>query len=95
MVGSYGCVSTGVNIRRLHNIIFASPYKSRIKILQSLGRGLRTSEYKDKLDLYDMSDNFQYKSAKNHTLKHFMERIKIYNMEKFVYKMFKVKLSSV
>jgi superfamily II DNA or RNA helicase len=95
MVGSYGCVSTGVNIRRLHNIIFASPYKSRIKILQSLGRGLRTSDYKDKLDLYDISDNFQYKSAKNHTLKHFMERIKIYNMEKFVYKMFKVKLSSV
>lgn len=92
LVASYGTFSTGVNIRNLHNVIFASPSKSRIRVLQSLGRGLRTSETKDKLDLYDISDVMQYKSHKNFSLQHFMERMKIYNSEKFDYSLFKIRL---
>lgn len=92
IVASYGTFSTGINIRNLPNIIFASPSKSRIRILQSLGRGLRKSELKDLLNLYDISDVLQYKSHRNHTLKHFIGRVDIYNSEKFDYKIFKVQL---
>ena len=54
--------------------------------LQSIGRGLRKNESKEIATLYDISDDFTYKSYKNYTLKHFVERIKIYNEEQFEYK---------
>jgi superfamily II DNA or RNA helicase len=92
IVASYGTFSTGINIRNLHNVVFASPSKSRIRILQSLGRGLRKSDFKELLNLYDISDVLEYKSYRNHTLKHFMSRMEIYNSEKFNYKLFKVNL---
>lgn len=86
IVASYGTFSTGVSIRRLHNIVFSSPSKSRIRVLQSIGRQLRKSEYKDKAKLYDVSDDLSWKSHQNHTLRHFIERLKIYDSEKFTYK---------
>jgi superfamily II DNA or RNA helicase len=92
IVASYGTFSVGVNIRNLHNVVLGSPSKSRIRVLQSLGRGLRKGETKDTLNLYDVSDVLQYKAYKNHTLRHFMKRIEIYNSEKFDYKIFKVRL---
>jgi superfamily II DNA or RNA helicase len=94
IVASYGTFSTGVNIQNLHNIIFASPAKSRIRVLQSLGRGLRKGDIKDKLELFDISDVLQYKAHKNHTLNHFMARMVIYNSEKFAYKIYKVRLKN-
>lgn len=92
IVASYGTFSTGINIKRLHNIIFASPSKSRIRNLQSIGRGLRTGENKDECVLYDIADDLSWKSKKNHTINHFAERIKIYNEEKFNYKIYNVQL---
>ena len=86
IVASYGTFSTGINITNLHNVIFASPSKSRVRNLQSIGRGLRKNESKEIATLYDISDDFTYKSYKNYTLKHFVERIKIYNEEQFEYK---------
>ena len=86
IVASYGTFSTGVSIRRLHNIIFASPSKSRIRVLQSIGRQLRKSKYKECAKLYDIADDLHWKSHHNYTLNHFMERVKIYNSEKFNYK---------
>jgi superfamily II DNA or RNA helicase len=86
IVASYGTFSTGVSIRRLHNIIFSSPSKSRIRVLQSIGRQLRKSKYKECAKLYDIADDLHYKSHQNYTLQHFMERVKIYNSEKFNYK---------
>ena len=83
IVASYGTYSTGVNIRNLHNIIFASPTKSRIRNLQSIGRVLRKSESKIKANLFDVSDNLTYLSHQNYTWKHLLERIKIYRDEKF------------
>jgi len=94
IVASYGTFSTGVNIRNLHNIIFSSPSKSRIRNLQSIGRGLRKSETKTSSTLYDIADDLTWKSKKNHTLLHFIERINIYNEEKFVYKIYTVGLKS-
>lgn len=92
IVASYGTFSTGINIRNLHNIIFASPSKSRIRNLQSIGRALRTSETKDSAKLYDISDDLSWKSHKNYTLLHMIERIKIYNEEQFNYSMVKVQI---
>ena len=92
IVASYGTFSTGINIRNLHNIIFASPSKSRIRNLQSIGRGLRTSESKQQCRLYDIGDDLSWRSRKNFTLLHQAERIRIYNDEHFDYKLVKVNL---
>jgi len=85
IVASYGTFSTGINIKNLHNVIFASPSKSRIRNLQSIGRVLRKGDNKTKATLYDISDDISYKSRKNYTLNHLIERIKIYNEENFNY----------
>jgi len=87
IVASYGTFSTGINIRNLHNVIFASPTKSKIRILQSLGRGLRLGDNKVKANLYDIADDFSYKEQKNFTLNHFMERINVYSEQEFDYEL--------
>ncbi|CAB4133448.1 SSL2 DNA or RNA helicases of superfamily II [uncultured Caudovirales phage] len=92
VVASVGTFSTGVNIRNLHNIIFASPSKARIRTLQSIGRGLRQSEGKEVATLYDIADDLRFKKHMNFTLKHFVERVKIYTEEKFPYKIYKIGL---
>lgn len=92
IVASLGTFSTGVNIKNLHNIIFASPSKSKIKTLQSIGRGLRLSDNKTIATLYDIVDDLSWKSKKNHTLVHFIERTKMYDAEKFDYKIYNVNL---
>jgi hypothetical protein len=90
IVASYGTFSTGINIQNLHNVIYASPSKSRIRNLQSIGRVLRKSKSKNKAMLYDIADDCSLKSKKNYTLNHFIERIKIYNEENFNYQIFTV-----
>lgn len=92
IVASTGTFSTGINIKNLHNIIFAAPSKSRVKTLQSIGRGLRKSETKLSSVLYDIVDDMQYKSRQNFTLLHFAERVQMYNQEKFDYKIYTVKI---
>lgn len=92
IIASSGTFSTGVNIKNLHNIIFASPSKSKIKNLQSIGRGLRKSETKDSVTLYDIADDLSWKTRKNYTLEHFKERIKIYSEEGFDYKIYNIQL---
>lgn len=82
ILASYGTFSTGVNIKKIDNIVFASPSKSRIRNLQSIGRGLRKSEEKDSMRLFDIADNLQ---NDNYTLNHLKERINIYNEEDFPY----------
>jgi len=95
IVASYGTFSTGVNIRNLHNVIFSSPSKSKVRNLQSIGRGLRKSDTKDSATLYDIADDMTWKQKRNFTLLHFIERIKIYNEEKFNYKIYKVLLNTM
>ena len=94
IVASYGTFSTGINIRNLHNVIFASPSKSRVRNLQSIGRGLRLGDNKTEAVLYDIADDLRYKNHMNFTLKHFVERTKIYNEEKFTYKLYKIGLKN-
>jgi superfamily II DNA or RNA helicase len=94
IVASYGTFSTGINIKNLHNVVFASPSKSRIRNLQSIGRVLRKSDNKTKATLYDIADDISYKSRKNYTLNHLIERIKIYNEENFNYDIVNINLKS-
>ena len=91
-IASFGVFSTGINIPSIENVIFASPSKSKIRNLQSIGRGLRLKEGKTHCNLYDISDDLQWKSWKNHTLGHFAERLKTYSEEKFSYKIVEVDL---
>ena len=90
ILASYGTFSTGVNIKRLDNIIFASPSKSKIRNLQSIGRVLRKGNGKDKATLYDIVDDLQWKSRKNFAVQHFMERVKIYTEEGFEFKIYNI-----
>ena len=92
IVASYGTFSTGINIRNLHNVIFASPSKSRIRNLQSIGRVLRKGDNKSKATLYDIADDISTDRGNNYTLNHLMERVKIYSEEKFNYEIIEVKL---
>jgi superfamily II DNA or RNA helicase len=92
IVASYGTFSTGINIKNLHNVIFASPSKSRIRNLQSIGRVLRKGKDKIKATLYDIADDCTYNSRKNYTLNHLIERIKIYNEENFNYEITTIQL---
>jgi superfamily II DNA or RNA helicase len=85
IIASYGTFSTGINIRNLHNIIFASPSKSRIRNLQSIGRALRKSESKDSAVLFDIADDFSKGERRNYTLNHMVERVKTYSQENFNY----------
>ena len=92
IVASYGTFSTGINIKNLHNVIFASPSKSRIRNLQSIGRVLRKSKDKTSAMLYDIADDITFNSKKNYTLNHLIERIKIYKEEDFHYELSHIKL---
>ncbi len=92
IVASYGTFSTGINIRNLHNVIFASPSKSRVRNLQSIGRVLRKGTNKVKAILYDIADDCTYRSKRNYTLNHLIERIKIYNEENFNYEIITIQL---
>lgn len=91
IVASYQTWSVGSNIKNLHNIIFASPSKGRIRVLQSIGRGLRLNDNKDIAKLFDISDRLTYnESDVNHTFNHLLKRLEIYKSEQFPIKLYEV-----
>lgn len=92
IVASLGTFSTGINIRNLHNIIFATPSKSQVKVLQSIGRGLRKSDDGSTTKLFDIADDLSVKGHRNFTLNHSGERIKMYTKEGFKYKVYPINL---
>ena len=94
IIASYGTFSTGINIVNLHNIIFSSPSKSRIRNLQSIGRGLRKGTEKTDATLFDIADDFRIGKFTNFTLNHFLERIKVYDEEKFKYRFYNIELKN-
>jgi superfamily II DNA or RNA helicase len=72
--------STGINIKNLPNIIFAGLGKSFIRVVQSIGRGLRLHDNKTKLRIIDVSDNLKYSQS------HALHRQTIYDQEQIVFK---------
>ncbi len=93
IVASYGTFSTGINIRNLHNIIFAGPSKGRIRNLQSIGRGLRKADGKEYATLFDIVDDLRIGKHENFLLRHFAERVTIYNSEKLTFKPYHVEIT--
>jgi len=94
IIASYGTFSTGTNIKNLSNIIFASPHKGKIRVLQSIGRVLRLHDAKSKARLFDLADDLRKtkRSKPNFTLKHLYERVKIYNEQQFDYQIFNIEV---
>lgn len=92
IIASFGTFSTGINIPSIENVIFASPSKSKIRNLQSIGRGLRLKDGKTQCNLYDLADDLHWKSHKNHTLGHAADRYKIYAEEQFNIKLIEVNI---
>ena len=93
ILASYGVFSTGVNLKRLDNVIFASGSKSEIKVLQSIGRTLRKAKDSEQAVLYDITDDLSVGSFENYTLKHFKKRIEIYSSEQFSFKIYTIDIN--
>lgn len=93
IVASFRTFSMGANMKNLHNIIFASPSKARITIMQSIGRELRLHSSKECAYLFDVSDDLSYTVKDNYTFNHFLERLKLYHEEKFPFKIYNVELN--
>jgi superfamily II DNA or RNA helicase len=92
IIASTGVFSTGVNIKRLHAIIMTHPMKSKIVILQTIGRILRLHSSKSQAVFYDIVDDLRWKKWKSYSLKHAVDRIKLYNSQEFDYTITKVDL---
>lgn len=92
ILASYGVFSTGVNLKRLDNVIFATGSKSEIKVLQSIGRTLRKADDSTEAVLYDITDDLSVGSFENYTLKHFKKRIDIYGSEEFPFKIYTIEI---
>jgi superfamily II DNA or RNA helicase len=94
LLASYGTFSTGVNVENLSHVLFASAYKSKIKVLQSIGRGLRKHQDKERLNVYDLADDLRKEnhSEDNYTLAHLQERIRLYNEQMFDYKIYTINI---
>ena len=78
-----GTFSTGINIPKIKQVIFAHPSKSKIRTLQSIGRGLRKAKGKSDVILFDIVDDLRYKKKKNYTYNHFEQRLAFYTAEQF------------
>jgi superfamily II DNA or RNA helicase len=94
ILGSYGTMSTGVNVKNLHHVVFASPSKSRIRVLQTIGRGLRKGKDKEFCMIYDIADDIRKEHGRNnYTLNHLVERINYYASEDFTYDITEIKIT--
>lgn len=88
LLATYATMSTGVNIPKLHSIVLFSNSKSRIKVLQSIGRGLRKHNTKNKVIIFDIIDDLSYKTRngkikKNYCMQHYDERLTFYKEQEF------------
>jgi len=89
LVGTYATMSVGINIKKIHNVVFFSSYKSEVKVIQSIGRGLRKHDSKDCMVLWDCVDDLRYKedrkTIKNYCYKHWEKRKEFYEEQQFEY----------
>lgn len=91
LVASFGVFSTGIDIPNIYNIFLTESYKSEVIIKQSLGRGMRLLKGKDFVNIFDLVDDFRIGKYINYLYKHGIDRVEIYNNEKFDYKIKKIK----
>lgn len=100
LLATYGTMRQGVNIPKIHNVIFASSYKAKITVIQSIGRGVRKCEEKDKLILWDLVDDLKYTTKfgnvkNNYIYEHWLMRLKYYKEQGFEYNNLKLSLKDL
>ena len=83
IIASYGTFSTGISIKKIHNIFFTESFKSEVIIRQSIGRGLRQHESKESVNIIDFVDDLRWDEWQNYLYRHAKARKKIYKQEKF------------
>ena len=92
LVASFGTLSTGISIKNLHNIFLTESYKSEVLIKQTIGRGMRLFDGKEKVIIVDFVDDFTWDGKDNYLMKHCKERIIIYKKEHYEYKIYEIKI---
>lgn len=84
LIANFSLLSTGVNIRKLHNLVLGSPLKAYTTITQSIGRGMRLHESKKVFTVYDLIDNFGFRKPSGIFYKQYQHRKNTsYNPEGF------------
>lgn len=92
LIASFGTFSTGISVKNIHNIVFAESFKSDKIIRQSIGRGMRLHETKEKTNIIDIVDDFTYEGDKNFLIRHMEKRLEIYETQGFPFKIYDVNL---
>jgi superfamily II DNA or RNA helicase len=85
IVATYGVAAVGLNIPRIFNLVLIEPGKSFVRVIQSIGRGIRKAEDKDFVQIWDVTASTKY--AK----RHLTERKKFYKEAKYPFTIDKVK----
>jgi|TARA_B100001094_G_scaffold44792_1_gene39687 superfamily II DNA or RNA helicase len=83
IIATYGVASVGINIPRIFNLVLIEPGKSFVRVIQSIGRGIRKAEDKDKVQIWDITSSCKF--AKRHLTqrkKFYKEANYPYNIEK-------------
>ena len=84
IVATYGVAAVGINIPRIFNLVLLEPGKSFVRVIQSIGRGIRKAEDKDSVEIYDIT------SACKYSKRHLTERKKYYKDAKYPFTITKV-----
>jgi len=86
IIATYGVAAVGINIPRIFNLILVEPGKSFVRVIQSIGRGIRKAEDKDHVHIYDITSNAKFSK------RHLTERKKFYKDANYPFTIEKIKL---
>jgi superfamily II DNA or RNA helicase len=89
---SYGTMSTGISINKLHNMFLISSTKSKIRVLQSIGRMMRKHKSKEVGFIFDIVDDLSSDTRTNFVFNHAIKRLEYYKKEQFKIKFHKIKI---
>jgi superfamily II DNA or RNA helicase len=84
ILATYGVAAVGINIPRIFNLVLLEPGKSFVRVIQSIGRGIRKAEDKDSVEIWDIT------SACKYSKRHLTERKKYYKDAKYPFSITKV-----
>lgn len=84
MIATYGTTSTGISINRIFNLVLLEPGKSFVRVIQSIGRGLRKADDKDAVEIYDISSSCKFSN------RHLVKRKKFYKEVQYQFTQIKV-----
>jgi superfamily II DNA or RNA helicase len=86
IIATYGVAAVGINIPRIFNLVLIEPGKSFVRVIQSIGRGIRKAEDKDHVEIWDIT------SACKYAKRHLTERKKYYKEAKYPFTITKVNI---